>query len=633
MPFTLARLRLGRSPTPTEGRQKGRGAGEPKDDASISSGRHASTRVSRSRFSFSWFKKRTRSETYDALPPHPPTPTPFLISRVAASAVAKEIKSVKKPQDVRPRSMYSLVPASISKPGANELDTGTTGLEGAVHEDEDDDDEDDEMTDAERTHLNSFAHGLRGLIAELQRADEEARLLPPTKNTDGIPLSPIIEAEELDFEPEQDSSFDSDLDERVLEEGLRTPCPTAPNFLTTPSQFDHEESHMQASARSKVMVPLATEKLLLGGPEHVNDDPYDSITIAEKPRVDEIASLALQGESPGETEDDQEYYSADPGLSPPASSSEDEDDDGDNDSISESGFALRLLGLDLARPSTPFGFVGSSGVLNGNCEGAEDGYEEDEETDHETSPATSRVQPHLQLRTRAITLASATEQLPPASRAPLLPLTLPIPHSHTKIQEEGTNEAQNVEELMRTVTRLQREKARLQRALAGAERRIEEQSVELVSLTNQIVTLRAAVRRLAAIDTDRVSFASDNGADSSVSIFPSAACGTQYIDGEGHVPADAELGSVQSPLSTPPATPDRQTASVLVEGVPGPRLPVPVTTTGRKRGLVRRKSAGASSSLRFSGAEPDVRELGIGRAQIKRRVGSVDLKSANTAWS
>lgn len=38
----------------------------------------------------------------------------------------------------------------------------------------------DSLSDDERIQLTSFAHGLRGLIAELQRADEEARTVVST---------------------------------------------------------------------------------------------------------------------------------------------------------------------------------------------------------------------------------------------------------------------------------------------------------------------------------------------------------------------------------------------------------------------------------------------------------------------
>lgn len=43
------------------------------------------------------------------------------------------------------------------------------------HGQETEDKKEESFSDDERMRLTSFAHGLRGLIAELQRADEEAR--------------------------------------------------------------------------------------------------------------------------------------------------------------------------------------------------------------------------------------------------------------------------------------------------------------------------------------------------------------------------------------------------------------------------------------------------------------------------
>lgn len=181
----------------------------------------------------------------------------------------------------------------------------------------------DSISDDERIQLTSFAHGLRGLIAELQRADEEARAVvsshriglinfiyssciqPPMTSADGTPLSPITEADELPLESDDDglsptnadSSFDSELSGETIG---NPPTPTLECSFVLQHLRDY---HTEKNTRQRSVSSLLESSTPPRG--DAADHDRDTISIATGLELDE------QVDDP-----EQDYYTAESNSAP-----------------------------------------------------------------------------------------------------------------------------------------------------------------------------------------------------------------------------------------------------------------------------------------------------------------------------
>ncbi|KAL5523394.1 hypothetical protein ACEPAF_1661 [Sanghuangporus sanghuang] len=576
----------------------------------------------------SWLSlKRSRKQSGPNQPSErPPTPTPHLalISFTSKDAGPRTLKRVRPPSVDTEIVLDEIVDGKKkgdNKASSAESDEGGNGL-----------------TKDERIQLESYANGVRGLIAELKNADKETRSTPPMTTEDGTPLSPISEADELEDVPD----LHQEIAERTVYRIPSDDSVTELDYgeLLDPSQFDDDEKHsdedispvwnpdvtdlvesMMSGHREKSLpaIPSAPEPNTLKEEGRVDDDSIEH----ELARDEESASESkIQDEA--ETEDDLEYFSA---QSIPTSLGEVTPAD---EITSGPGLHLQGLSPSTASSSDSFDFFDSS--------------DDNEETieDVTMSSRTPRPSPRRRLPTQTHPMFRPDTIDGPASpglqrqRATTLPVgrerSLPtLPRlSILKLDgdEQLTEEVKSLGEPMRTVARLQREKRRLEQALATANNKIEQQDGYIAALEAQISKLHAALVRFARGDAQALTSAvnqehipivvraPEEPAKTEGSVGHKSSAGT--ASATGLITPDsctASKGGLNT-LSTPPATPDRRAAAALSEGasVGNDGLDGQDMDLSRAlkpaQGLNRRNSAGAAS------ASSDLR---VGRAQVQRR--------------
>ncbi|KAL5496084.1 hypothetical protein ACEPAH_3177 [Sanghuangporus vaninii] len=575
----------------------------------------------------SWLSlKRYRKQSGPNQPSdRPPTPTPHLalISFTSKDAGPRTLKRVRPPSVDTEIVLDEIVEGrekGDKKASSAESDEGGNGL-----------------TRDERIQLESYANGVRGLIAELKNADKETRSTPPMTTEDGTPLSPISEADELEDVPDLHQEIAQQTVYRIPSDDSITELDYGE--LLDPSQFDDNEKHsdedilpvwnpdvtdlvesMMSGHREKSLpaTPSAPEPDTLNEEGRVDDDSIEH----ELARDEESASESKILDE-AETEDELEYFSA---QSIPTSLGEVTPAD---EITSEPGLHLQGLSLSTASSSDSFDFFDSS--------------DDNEETieDVTMSSRTPRPSPRRRLPTQTHPMFRPDTIDGPASlglqrqRANTLPVgrecslpTLPRLSIPKFVGDEQlTEEVKSPGELMkqRTVARLQREKTRLEQALATASNKIEQQDGYIAALEAQISKLHAALVRFARGDAQALTStvnqehipivvrAPEEPAKAEGSVEHKSSAGT--ASATGLITPDSSTASKGglNTLSTPPASPDRRAAAALSEGasvgndgLDGQDMDL-LRVLKPAQGLNRRNSAGAAS------ASSDLR---VGRAQV-----------------
>ncbi|KAL5480644.1 hypothetical protein ACEPAI_9584 [Sanghuangporus weigelae] len=541
----------------------------------------------------------------------PPTPTPHL-ALTSKDAGPRTLKRVRPPSVDTETVLDEIVEGK--KKGDNKSSSADSDEGGGS------------LTRDERIQLESYANGVRGLIAELKNADKETRSTPPMTTEDGTPLSPISEADELEDVPDLHQEFVQRTVYRIPSDDSVTELDYGE--LLDPSQFDDDEKHsdedispvwnpdvtdlvetMVSDHREKSLpaTPSAPEPNTLKEEGRVDDD-----SIEHELARDEESGLEAKIQDESEAEDELEYFSA---QSIPTSLGEVTAADGITP-----GPSLHLQGLSLstASSSDSFDFFDSS--------------DDNEETieDVTTSSRTPRPSPRRRLPTqthpmfRPDTIDGLASPGLQRQRATTLPVgrerSLPaLPRlSIPKLvgDEPLTEETKSPGELMkqRTVARLQREKTRLEKALATANNKIEQQDGYIIALEAQISKLHVALVRFARGDAQALTSAVNQehipivvrapeepakaeGSDEHKSSAGTAST-TGLITPDSSV---ASRGGLDT-LSTPPTTPDRRAAAALSEGASagndgqdrrGKDLSCALKPA---QGLIRRNSAAAASA-------------------------------------